>query len=286
MVADKMHALNMTSLNSNLPKGWRPIAAMLLAGCAVAWGSCGCVHREFSGGRETEVTLPKLTTLITGPVANLLTNQTDFEAECVITLAGATESPRKLSGQIFAHGGKFRLEMVSGKAKAGDAGEFGVIWDAVANRGFILSDALQGYAALKRPAQFTNRLTRTTAAEPERRDGHPIEQAEVTAIGSDGQSIALQVTRAQDWGNLPMEIRLADEPNPFDLTLTNVRLIRPAEALFLPPDGFTKYESETALLEELTAREQNVFGGGHERDRTPGEAAPPDIHHHSDSNGP
>jgi hypothetical protein len=105
-------------------------------------------------------------------------------------------------------------------------------------------------------------------------------------MGSDGQTIALQLSRARDLGNLPLEIRSADGPNPFSLTLTNIRLILPAKALFLPPDDFTKYENETALVEELTARQQNVFGERHERDRTAGDTVPPDIHHRADSNGP
>jgi len=281
-----MDSLNLTFLNNNSRKGWRPIAARLLAGSALAGWMCGCVHRDFNGGREAETTLPKLTALMTGPVANLLTGQTGFESECVIALAGTTESHRNLSGQIFVRGGKLRLEVVPEKAKSGGSGAFGVIWDAGANQGFILSDALQGYAVLKRPVQFTNLQTRTTVGQPERREGHSVDHADVTAMGSDGQTVALQLSRAIDWGNLPLEIGGADEPNSFDLTLTQVRLLQPAEALFLPPDGFTQYESETALLEELITRQRNVFGGGHERKRTPGDAVPPDIHHRSDSNGP
>jgi hypothetical protein len=93
-----------------------------------------------------------------------------------------------------------------------------------------------------------------------------VEHAEVTALGSDGKKTRLNLSRAQDLGNLPLQIRSADEPNSFSLTLTKVRLIPPAETLFLPPDGFTKYESETALLNELASRQQHVFGG--ERERT------------------
>lgn len=261
---------------------------MMLAGSAMAWWTCGCLHRDFNAGREAETTLPKLTALWTGPVANLLTNQSGFESECLITLAGGAESQPKLSGRIFGLGGKLRLEIVPGKAKAksGGAGEFGVIWDAAASQGFLLSEAMQGYAALQRSVQFTNLLTQTTAGQPDRLEGHLVDHVNVTAMGSDGQTIALQLTRAQDLGNLPLEIRSADGLNPFTITLTNVRLILPAKALFLPPDDFTKYETETALVEELTARQQNVFGGRHERERIPGDAGPPDIHHRADSNGP
>lgn len=235
----------------------------MLAGFAIWWWTCGCVHRESNAGRETEATLPKLTALMTGPVANLLTNQAGFESECAITLGGATKSERKISGRIFARGGKLRLETIPGKSKSRGAGEFGVIWDVAASQGFVLSDALQGCAAVKGSVRFTNLLTGLATGQSDRMEGHPVDQVEVTAMGSDGQRTLLQLTRAQDLGDLPLQIRSADEPNSFVLTLSQVRLLLPAEALFQPPDGFTKYQSEPAMLDELAARQQDVFGEGH-----------------------
>jgi hypothetical protein len=286
MVAAEMHLLNLTELNIAQPKRWRHGLALLLAGSVVAGSTCGCVHREFNTGREVELTLPKLTAWVTGPVAICLTNQSGFEAECLLTLAGAANAPRKLPGRIFAQGDKLRFDTVADHARSGGAGEFSVIWDGDANRGYVLSEGLQGYAVLVRSIQLSNVLTRTIAGPPDRLEGHPVDHAVVTGLGGDGQSFSLQLTRAEDLGHLPVELRSDGEPGAFDLALTNVRLIQPAAAVFLPPDDFTKYASETALLEELVAREHDVFGGGHERDRLPGEPEPPDLHHRTDSNGP
>jgi hypothetical protein len=60
-------------------------------------------------------------------------------------------------------------------------------------------------------------------------------------------------------GNLPLQIDLLTSPHPFTLALSKIQSIIPAEELFLPPDGFTKYESEAAMLDELAARQQSVL---------------------------
>jgi hypothetical protein len=84
-------------------------------------------------------------------------------------------------------------------------------------------------------------------------------------MGSDGQTINVQLLRAQDMGNLPLQIYSLNRPHSFALALSKIQWVKPAEELFLPPDGFTKYESEAAMLNELAARQQNVFGEKHEQ---------------------
>lgn len=275
----------MTKLNNNPPKRWRHLAGVLLCGFAVSWWTCGCVHRDLNAGREAEVTLPKLTALMTGPAALLLTNLTGFESECRISLAGGTGSPRNFSGRLFAHGGKLSLEMVPDKYKSASTRAFGVIWDVASGQGYVFSEALQGYAALTGSGRFTNLLT-AVAGQTESLEGHPVDHADVTAIGADGQRIVLHLTRAQDLGNLPLQIRKTDEPDAFTLMLAKVQKGLPPEELFLPPDGFTKYESETALLDELNARQHNVFENKQERGVTPMDAEEREGHHRTDSNGP
>ena len=271
---------------NNAPKWRSPIAWLALAGIALPLWVCGCAHRDLSGGREVETTLPKLTALMTGPAASCLTNLAGFESDCVITLDNSAERPRKYMGRIFARGEKLRLETVPKGSKSAGASEFGVIWDVASNRGWVFSDALQGYAALAGTAQFTNLLTTPLTGQPERLEGRAVDRAEMTAWGEAGQKAVLQLIRAPDLGNLSLQVLSQNQPGSFTLTLTKVQQIMPAEELFQPPDGFTKYASESALLDELTARLQTVFGGGHDRERTPGEAGMPDIHHRTDSNGP
>jgi hypothetical protein len=78
-------------------------------------------------------------------------------------------------------------------------------------------------------------------------------------------SVTVQLLRAQDMGNLPLQIYSLNRPHSFELALSKIQLVIPAEELFLPPDGFTKYENEAAMLNELAARQQSVFGEKHEQ---------------------
>lgn len=281
----EFNSFNTTNLIGNPLTWWRNLTKTLLGGVAVAWCLCGCVHHDANAGREAEVMLPKLRMLIAGPTAILLTNLAGFQSECVISLADANGAPRNYSGRLFAREGKLRLDTVPGKSKAASTLAFGVIWDATSNRGYVFSDALQGYAVLAGSDRFTNFLT-SVAGQPEKMDGHVVDNAEVTAIGLGSQIMVLQLKRAQDLGNLPLQIRQPDEPNSFTLRLVKIQTVVPPEEIFLPPDGFTKYESETAMLEELVARQHNVFESKPEGART--REGPGDLEgqHRNDSNGP
>ena len=202
--------------------------------------------------------------MVTESATLLATNLGGFEAACTITLAGAPESPRKLSGQILGHGGKIFLEAAPAKSKTAAAAGFGVIWDATSRRGFVFSEALQGYAAFEESVRFTNFLMEAVAGQPETMEGHPVDYADVTATRSDGNKNVLHLAQAKDLGNLPLQIRSDNGADSFVLVLSKVKAIAPAEAMFLPPIGFTRYPSELALVNELADRQRMVLGGhGH-----------------------
>ncbi len=203
----------------------------------------------------------------------------------MLSLADANGSPRHYSGRLFVRGAELRLETVSGKSKSASTHAFGVIWDTAASRGYVFSDALQGYAVLSGAIRYTNLLTAVNG-QPETLEGHVVDSAEVTALGVVNQKTVLQLNRAQNLGNLPVQIRQPDETNSFALRMTKVLAVVPPEELFLPPDGFTKYESETALLDELLARQHNVFENKPER-AINREGGGDDMgQHRSDRNGP
>jgi hypothetical protein len=58
-----------------------------------------------------------------------------------------------------------------------------------------------------------------------------------------------------------VRIRSLKTASNFTLTLTKIQPGAPPDELFLPPGGFTKYDSEEALLAELTSRQQEMHGG-------------------------
>jgi hypothetical protein len=194
----------------------------------------------------------------------LLADGNGFKSEFTMTLEDASESPLKLSGRVFARGGKLRFEAAFGKSngKSARADDFGVIWDAAASQGYVFSEALPGYAPINEAVRFTNLLTQVIAGQTERIEGHLVDKANVTVMGSDGQTLIIQLLRAQDPGHLPVQIRPLNQPHSFALALSKIQWVLPTDDLFLLPDGFTKYESEAALINELAARQQSVFGGG------------------------
>lgn len=222
---------------------------------------CGCASDRpggFAGGGP-DVLLPQLTSLLTGPVGVLLANGNAFSSEFSLAFEADPEHP--VTGQILVRGGKIRIEAVfaTSHKKSAVAGEFGLIWDAGSQQGCVFSEALQGYAPLNNAVRYTNILTQVVTSPVERMEGHPVDKANVTVMASDGQNMAFQLMQAQDMGGLPIQTKSLNSFQAFTLVLSEIRPGNPAEELFSPPDGFTKYESEVAMLTELGIRQQGVY---------------------------
>jgi len=248
----------MARMKSSTPLRRRFATALVLG--AIALWQCGCIHNKLRDGPNGEELLSRLEALATGPAALVLTNLPSYTAECTIALAGDQPVPRQLSARLAVSGGQLRLETVPRKSKSASAEGFGVIWDANGHRGFVFSDALQGYAALSGTVVYTNLQTSAVAAQPGQMAGHAVTRVDMTADGDNGQQLRLQLECATDLGNLPLQIRCGDGPGSYTLTLANVQPGPPAADLFLAPDGFTKFASAAALADELAGRQQNVFG--------------------------
>lgn len=245
-----------------------PGKGILLLGVVLTLWAAGCAHnspRYDFGGSGAGTLVPKMTAVTMWPLAVLLTNDSAFESEITLTL-GKAEPPLMLSGQLLVRGGKLRLEGTFEKAgrKPKGMGDFGVIWDEAARRGYVFSEALQGYAPITAAVRCTNVATQVMTETTERIEEHPTDRAKVTVTGSDGQTITVEETRAQDLGKLPLRIDLISGPQPFAMVLSKVVPIVPAEELFSPPDGFTKYTNQTAMLDELWARQHSTSGARHE----------------------
>ncbi len=75
---------------------------------------------------------------------------------------------------------------------------------------------------------------------------------------SDGVQTFFQVWRAMDLKGLPVRIICPSNGLPVTLTLSNVRLETVPPDLFLPPNGFTRYDSVESLMTELALRGMNL----------------------------
>jgi hypothetical protein len=208
-------------------------AALML--CA---GGCTSTHSEFDPMHEpVQRLLPRLTEAVTGRAAGLLTNLNGFHGQFAINFGTAGENQMTVTGELFERDGKLCFVPVFKKAKRKnlDAGAFSLIWDAAGKQGYVLSEALQGFA--------------------------PVAGGEDT-----NQPAELRVERAHSMNGLATRIESLDPLRPFTLTLSDVRPGLSSPDLFVPPDDFTKYESEGALLGELAARQRTVASEGRRQD--------------------
>jgi hypothetical protein len=217
--------------------------AALAAGLAVGAGGCANTSPQEDPVRgPAQMLLPRLTEALTGPAAGLLTNLDGYQGQFTISLGTDGENERVVTGALHERDGKLCYEPVfkKSKRKSFDAGAFSLIWDTVGKQGYILSDALQGFAPVAREPGGMNTSNGGDAAKP----------------------AELRVERAKDLNGLATRIQSLDPLGPFTLTLSGVRPGLPPVEMFVPPDGFTKYESESALLGELAARQRTVMGPG------------------------
>ena len=255
----------MTDPNNDSFSQWRRGGLFLLAGLLGLFWTGGCSSSTppsgFARGQVADL-LPKLALVTTGPLAVVLTNAETVSADFTLTITAGGGAPTKLSGRLLAGGGKLRLAAdFSPSHRRLAADECAVIWDETAGQGYVVSEALQGYAPLAGVVHFTNVLTRVVAGGPDRMEDHPVDQANLTLLGENDQMFRLLASRALDLGRLPVGIQSLNGPDLFTLTLSNIQRVRPGANDFLPPDGFTKFAAAGALIDELAIRQQNVFGG-------------------------
>ncbi|MDB6041381.1 MAG: hypothetical protein JWM99_5222 [Verrucomicrobiales bacterium] len=196
---------------------------------------------------------------MTGPAALLLTNNRGFSAHLVMTFEAPSDDALALSGQLLQRQHKLLFEPDTGDSqrKHSRTGGFSFIWDVVEGRGYILSEALQGYAPINSTNQFANLVVQRMTNPLERIEAHLVEQAVATVSANNGKQTTFRLLQATDLNSLAIQIESTNESPHFKLTLSKIGFEEPGEELFLPPDGFTKYVSVEALMNELIARQQS-----------------------------
>jgi len=232
-------------------------ALLLLAG--------GCAHsrsREELAVDNAWKVAPPVIAALTGPAALLLTNLDGWQGRLTLTLNPEAGHVRQVSGQLTESKGRLYFESDSGEKNR--SGRFALIWDTGRNQGWVMSEALQGVAPLNGTNWYSLARREPDASTTDKQDGHPVQNTLVTLLGSDGKSWQYQVAQAADLAQLALQIHPLAGPEPVSLALSNIRLTPPAETLFVPPDDFSKYSSEAALLDELITRQRSVFNDNDE----------------------
>ena len=195
-------------------------------------------------------------------MAALLTNADGFSAQVVMetqpssnrAATGFRRTARPGRQTFFAPD-----ESTSGK-KRHPGGGINFIWDVTAGSGYIISEAMQGYAPIRSGVRTMNVAiaTGTENSAPEPVGGHSCGQEQETVVSSDGSATVFHIWRALDLRGFAIRIYSATNATFLSLNFSNVRLETPSADLFQPPDGFTKYDSAEAMMGELMARQQNL----------------------------
>jgi hypothetical protein len=215
----------------------------------------GCAHhrnREDPGGFGRVYT-PQMPEFLVGPACVLLTNAAGYSARVTVQAEPVLLRQGILQGELLARGTKLLFAPRKGKSADKDAGasDFSFIWDAAKTSGFVLSEALQGYAPVSSSLCATNVVSGPNQAGIE----------EATVQTSDGTSVRFRLWRAPESKGAPARLASEGVSPPLALTLSKVRLEAPPAELFEPPNGFSKYPTAEALADELAARRHNLRRG-------------------------
>jgi len=237
------------------------VSGLCLLLIAALAGGCAHSHKHPSGA-AAEAPAPQPPAFLNGPMALLLTNVDGFRARAELAGGASAKGAEPVAGELMGRGGKLLFAPAPGSSagKRSHTAGFAFIWDVTANRGCLLNDPLQAYAPIPANRRFTNVTVGTAlnGAAPEKVSGHSCQPAEATVAASDGSATVFRLWRATDLKGLPVRITCAANGTPITLTLSKVRLETMPEDLFLPPNGFVKYDSAEGLMNELAARQQNL----------------------------
>jgi hypothetical protein len=230
--------------------------AALLFLAAVVLGGCASRHAGpvYHAGDESPPDF------LVGPVSTVLTNLNGFSAHITITTTSPDGAARAKSGELLGREGRLIFQpalRIKGKRARAVGGLF-FIWDVTKQSGYVLSEALQGYAPIKSdagPAGQINIIKEGIQADV---NGHPCHRCAAVVVWNNGHTTHLTLWQADDAGHFPVRIETANGPDHMTLDFSEIRLEFPAQGIFLPPDGFTAYASSIALMNELIVRESSM----------------------------
>lgn len=230
---------------------------VFLAVAAMLAGGCARFHREDPVTvRAGEEQPPDF---LAGPMVVLMTNVDGFSAKLVedTTVAGAT--PHRLTGELIGREGRliFQPSRVS-KKKPKDATGLFFIWDGNQERGYVLSEELQGYAPIASDLKITNVSVTPDSAGAESIQEHPCHRVLVDLALNNGAIAKFLEWQADDLRQFPLRVRSLNGPAPVTIEFSDVRLELAAPQLFNPPEGFTQYASSVALMNELMMRQSTL----------------------------
>jgi len=229
---------------------------LIQAGCMALTAAivAGCATQPKVYYRAGDEAPPEF---LAGRVALLLTNVDGFSAKLTGSVPQESGGRRVISGDLLGRQGSLIYQpanAVKGKRARSEGGMF-FIWNEADHSGFVLSDPLQAYAPAATTIQPTNVTLNAAGAVEEPVNGHPCRRVEAVVRSSDGSSARFTIWEAEDAKHFPVRIQSPPGPGEMTLNISDLRLELPPPQLFAPPDGFMKYDTPVALMNELIVRQ-------------------------------
>jgi len=233
--------------------------AVVWFGAGVALALAGCKHepeRRLTFERDI-VFAPQPPAFLAGPMATALTNRPGFSARVVASGVFADRTGR-ITGQLLGRGHWLRLALdprptAAEKDRREDPG-FSFLWDVSLNQGYLLCEALQGYAPLSARTRYSDLQETPEAGPPQPVGGWRASPATVTARMADGAQARFEVWRVRELEGFPVRIHALEGLDNTDVNLSKIRLQPPPADVFVIPKGFTPYSSAEALADEVAIR--------------------------------
>jgi hypothetical protein len=230
------------------------LAAVLFAGCASEQ------RKEAAMAHMGDETPPAF---LTGPASAVLAGFDGFSADVV---AASPSSPAAwlATGQVIERQGRLIFQpTTTANIKKGKIVRGGMyfIWDNAAHKGFVVSEALQGFAPITPPRQVASVAPESNQPAPEQVNGHPCHRLEKKVVFSDGSTAKLTEWQADDLNRFPVRLRTESGGREETVDFSGVRFDVPSPELFAPPGDFTQYASPAALISELIIRESTFRTG-------------------------
>lgn len=251
-----MNVQTMTGGSATVRRGRIPVVRSMLAVMGIVMLVASCARRPDPDSDEaafTRVFTPQVPEFLSGPAGALLTNTAGFSARA----AFESDTPETryglgaIEGELLSYG--TRLLFAPRVSSTPDAelrlGGFSFVWDVATGSGYVMSEALQGYAPVSSSFRVTHVAVQPTSA--------PGEQTGLVTM-SDGSTSLFRLWRAGDSKNPPARLSTVTNSPAFTLRLTKIRFEAPPANLFVPPSDFVKYATPEALADELAVRQHNA----------------------------
>ncbi len=215
----------------------------------------GCVSTHppvASDGRGQGIAAAQAPRFLIGPPGVLLTNAADYRAR--LTVIQTNRPAESISGNLFQQEGwlLFIPSVELSAERGGWAGRFRFLWDANRRTGYVLSEALQGYAPVKASTQDVAILQDpATGSLGSERVGDRECLIEDISFRSGATRRRFRVARSEDPAAPPVQIRSLDENAGLTIHLSELEVERLSPELFSAPTRFSRYESGEAMVREL-----------------------------------